>query len=58
MLMSLALFRLSCCCASIEPVMLISSLVVSIVRLLAVKFEAMLVVVALVVALTLLEKSS
>ncbi|VVM17775.1 hypothetical protein BSPWISOXPB_1661 [uncultured Gammaproteobacteria bacterium] len=57
MLMSLALFRLSCCCASIlEPVMLISSLVVSIVRLLAVKFEAMLVVVALVVALTLLEK--
>ncbi|VVM26817.1 hypothetical protein BSPWISOXPB_163 [uncultured Gammaproteobacteria bacterium] len=52
MLMSLALFRLSCCCASIlEPVMLISSLVVSIVRLLAVKFEAML----LVVALTLLE---
>ncbi|VVM25576.1 hypothetical protein BSPWISOXPB_7353 [uncultured Gammaproteobacteria bacterium] len=58
MLMSLALFRLSCCCASIlEPVMLISSLVVSIVRLLAVKFEAMLVVVALVVALTLLEKS-
>ncbi|VVM17853.1 hypothetical protein BSPWISOXPB_10600 [uncultured Gammaproteobacteria bacterium] len=35
--------------------MLISSLVVSIVRLLAVKFEAMLGVVALVLALTLLE---
>ncbi|VVM18592.1 hypothetical protein BSPWISOXPB_3511 [uncultured Gammaproteobacteria bacterium] len=41
MLMSLALFRLSCCCASIlDPVMLISSLVVFIVRLLVVKFEA------------------
>jgi hypothetical protein len=56
MLMSLALFRLSCCCASIlDPVMLISSLVVFIVRLLVVKFEAILFAVALVLRLTLLE---